>query len=144
MATDSNTFLDWANGLDFSNSLSSTTEDATTALNFDTNNIMNKSLGNNTGQSYTDMYFNNNPSIETNANANTENGFDFSNMFTSENLGGTLKGIGAVGGALASIYGASQQKKFNEDMLDMEKKRVNREYAKADAQQAEYDAVWKS
>ncbi|MFV0561896.1 hypothetical protein [Malaciobacter mytili] len=81
---------------------------------------------------------------------NTENSTQKTNtqnaggMFSSGNIGGTLQGIGAIGGALASIYGISEQKKFNEDMLDMEKDRVAKEYAKRDKQQSEYDSVWKS
>jgi hypothetical protein len=89
-------------------------------------------------------------SIEQNAarifSKNTDtsgSGFDFGNMFSGKNIGGTLQGIGSISGALASIYGISEQKKFNEDMLDMEKQRVAKEYEKRDNKQAEYDAVWK-
>lgn len=63
--------------------------------------------------------------------------------FSSANLGGTLQGIGAVAGALASIYGMQQQKKFNKEILNMEKQRVAKENRIADERQSNYDKVWK-
>lgn len=63
-------------------------------------------------------------------------------LFSGENFGSTMGTIGSIGSALASIYGIYEQKKFNNDMLDMEKKRVSRENTKVDKQQEEYDKVW--
>ncbi len=78
------------------------------------------------------MKFNNQPS----------KGFNFGEMFSGKNLGGTLQAIGAIGGALASVYGVHEQKKFNKDMLGMEKNRVARETKRQDDKQAKYEAVW--
>ncbi len=72
----------------------------------------------------------------------TTDGFNFGEMFTGKNIGGTLQGVGAIGGALASAYGIHETKKFNKDMLDMEKKRVGRETKRQDDKQAKYEAVW--
>ena len=69
-------------------------------------------------------------------------GFNLGNMFSGKNVGSTLQGIGAIGGALASVYGMQQQNKFNDDMLDMEKKRVSTENKRRDKKQAAYEAVW--
>jgi|GEM_PF-3986792 len=57
--------------------------------------------------------------------------------------GGVLGGIGAIGSALANVYAVHQQKKFNKEMLNMEKQRVAKENQRRDAQQGNYDAVWK-
>lgn len=114
-------------------------EDAATSIDFNFDNWMDTTKIN-TG-------------IETNATKNTSidmpktaqsNSNFFGDLFSGKNIGGTLQGIGAIGGALASIYSVREQKKFNEDMLNMEKDRVAKEYAKRDKQQSEYDAVWKS
>lgn len=57
-------------------------------------------------------------------------------------FGSTLQGIGAVTGALASIYGIREQKKYQDEVLGMEKERVAKNEARRDAKQAEYDKVW--
>jgi len=61
----------------------------------------------------------------------------------SVGAGGVLGGIGAIGSALANVYAVYQQKKFNKEMLNMEKQRVAKENQRRDAQQGNYDAVWK-
>lgn len=61
---------------------------------------------------------------------------------TGGGLGSTLQGIGAVTGALASIYGIREQKKYQDEVLGMEKERVAKNEARRDQQQAEYDKVW--
>lgn len=57
-------------------------------------------------------------------------------------FGSTLQGIGAVTGALASIYGIHEQKKYQKEVLNMEKERVAKNEARRDAKQAKYDKVW--
>lgn len=74
----------------------------------------------------------------------SNNSGGFGNFLSSNNIGGTLGTIGSIGSALASVYGMKQQQKFNKDMLNMEKDRVSKEYARRDKQQAEYDSVWKA
>lgn len=61
---------------------------------------------------------------------------------TGGGFGSTLQGIGAVTGALASIYGIHEQKKYQDEVLGMEKERVAKNEARRDAKQAEYDKVW--
>lgn len=61
---------------------------------------------------------------------------------TGGGFGSTLQGIGAVTGALASIYGIHEQKEYQDKVLGMEEKRVADNNARRDKQQAEYDKVW--
>lgn len=63
-------------------------------------------------------------------------------MFSSSNIGSTLKGGGAVIGALSSIYGTLEQTKFNKEALDMEKDRINRNIAREEKLQKNYQGVW--
>ena len=129
------TFMDWDAGIDWTVTKPKSTNDAT-SLDFDYSNILDTT--------YTDMGLgtSENSSFANLDNVKTDFDFDFSSMFSADNIGGTMQGIGSVAGALANIYSISEQSKFNEDMLAMEKTRVNREYAKEDKQQANYDAVW--
>lgn len=60
----------------------------------------------------------------------------------SNGVGSTLQGIAAVAGALASIYGVRQQKKYQDEMLSMEKARVQRNVDRQNKAQAEYEKVW--
>lgn len=60
----------------------------------------------------------------------------------SSGVGSTLQGIGAVADALASIYGVRQQKKYQDEMLSMEKDRVQRNIDRQNKAQAEYEKVW--
>ena len=105
---------------------------------FDISQILNKNTvqGNNT--------FNQNSYMEKlNKNLETQNSIN-ADYFSAKNLGSTLGNIGAIGGALASVYGMYEQKKFNKDMLEMEKNRVARENKRVDDAQANYDKVWKA
>lgn len=63
-------------------------------------------------------------------------------MFSSSNIGSTLKGGGAIIGALAGIYGTLEQTKFNKEVLGMEKDRINRNIAREDKLQKNYEGVW--
>lgn len=133
------TFMDWKPNQDWTVNKPNTTTDVTSP-DFDMDSIIDKSWTNPQSpieQSATRIFG------KENMNNNNNSTFDFGKMFSADNIGGTLQGIGAIGGALASIYGVHEQSKFNDDMLDMEKDRVNKEYARRDKQQAEYDKVWK-
>lgn len=140
------TFMDWEPNQDWTVfKPKAKTEDAATALDFNFDNLLdttNIDTGAGVNTSFTDMYFKN-TAIDMPKTTQSDTNF-FGDAFSGKNIGGTLQGIGAIGGALASVYGISEQKKFNEDMLDMEKDRVAKEYEKRDKQQSEYDAVWKS
>ncbi|MDD2290677.1 MAG: hypothetical protein PHV52_00225 [Aliarcobacter sp.] len=63
-------------------------------------------------------------------------------MFSGANIGSTLKGGGAVVGALAGIYGTLEQTKFNKEVLGMEKDRINRNIKREDQLQKNYEGVW--
>lgn len=67
---------------------------------------------------------------------------DETGMFSGANIGSTLKGGGAVVGALAGIYGTLEQTKFNKEALGMEKDRINRNIAREDKLQKNYQGVW--
>ncbi len=67
---------------------------------------------------------------------------DSESMFSGKNIGGTLKGAGAIVGALSDIYGTIEQSKFNKEMLNMEKNRVARNNARQDQLQANYEGAW--
>ena len=87
---------------------------------------------------------NNNSYLEKlNKNLETQNSIN-GDYFSAKNLGSTMGSIGAIGGALANVYGMYEQKKFNKDMLEMEKDRVARENKRVDDAQANYDKVWKA
>ena len=87
---------------------------------------------------------NNNSYLEKlNKNLETQNSIN-GDYFSAKNLGSTMGSIGAIGGALANVYGMHEQKKFNKDMLEMEKDRVARENKRVDDAQANYDKVWKA
>ena len=87
---------------------------------------------------------NNNSYLEKlNKNLETQNSIN-ADYFSAKNLGSTMGSIGAIGGALANVYGMHEQKKFNKDMLEMEKNRVARENKRVDDAQANYDKVWKA
>jgi hypothetical protein len=75
---------------------------------------------------------------KTNPSSSNENG----SMFSSENIGSTLKGTGAIVGALSGIYGTLEQAKFNKEALGMEKDRINRNIAREDKLQKNYEGVW--
>lgn len=77
---------------------------------------------------------------ETNINNETSQQQD--SMFSSSNIGSTLKGGGAIVGALSSIYGTLEQTKFNKEALGMEKDRINRNIAREDKLQKNYEGVW--
>ena len=105
---------------------------------FDINQLLNK----NAVQS--PNLTNNNSYLEKlNKNLETQNSIN-GDYFSAKNLGSTMGSIGAIGGALASVYGMHEQKKFNKDMLEMEKDRVARENKRVDDAQANYDKVWKA
>ena len=105
---------------------------------FDISQILNK----NTVQS--NNTFNQNSYMEKlNKNLETQNSIN-ADYFSAKNLGSTLGNIGTIGGVLASVYGMYEQKKFNKDMLGMEKDRVARENKRVDDAQANYDKVWKA
>lgn len=105
---------------------------------FDINQLLNK----NAVQS--PNFSNNNSYLEKlNKNLETQNSIN-ADYFSAKNLGSTLGHIGTIGGVLASVYGMHEQKKFNKDMLEMEKNRVARENKRVDDAQANYDKVWKA
>lgn len=105
---------------------------------FDINQLLNK----NAIQS--PNLTNNNSYLEKlNKNLETQNSIN-GDYFSAKNLGSTMGSIGAIGGALANVYGMYEQKKFNKDMLKMEKDRVARENKRVDDAQANYDKVWKA
>lgn len=105
---------------------------------FDINQLLNKNAVQSPNLS------NNNSYLEKlNKNLETQNSIN-ADYFSAKNLGSTLGHIGTIGGALASVYGIHEQKKFNKDMLDMEKNRVARENKRVDDAQANYDKVWKA
>ncbi|WP_418179774.1 hypothetical protein ACNSOO_04730 [Aliarcobacter lanthieri] len=76
-----------------------------------------------------------------NKNLETQNSLN-SDFFSAKNLGSTLSSVGAIAGALANVYGVKQQQKFNKDMLNMEKNRVEKENQRRDTAQSNYDKVW--
>ena len=105
---------------------------------FDINQLLNKNAVQSPNLS------NNNSYLEKlNKNLQTQNSIN-ADYFSAKNLGSTMGSIGAIGGALASVYGMYEQKKFNKDMLGMEKDRVARENKRVDDAQANYDKVWKA
>ena len=105
---------------------------------FDMNQLLNKNAVQSPNLS------NNNSYLEKlNKNLETQNSIN-ADYFSAKNLGSTMGSIGAIGGALASVYGMHEQKKFNKDMLEMEKDRVARENKRVDNAQANYDKVWKA
>ena len=105
---------------------------------FDINQFLNKNYFQSPNLS------NNNSYLEKlNKNLETQNSIN-ADYFSAKNLGSTMGNIGAIGGALASVYGMYEQKKFNKDMLEMEKDRVARENKRVDDAQANYDKVWKA
>ena len=105
---------------------------------FDINQLLNKNAVQSPNLS------NNNSYLEKlNKNLETQNSIN-ADYFSAKNLGSTMGSIGAIGGALASVYGMHEQKKFNKDMLEMEKDRVARENKRVDDAQANYDKVWKA
>ena len=105
---------------------------------FDINQLLNKNAVQSPNLS------NNNSYLEKlNKNLETQNSIN-SDYFSAKNLGSTMGSIGAIGGALANVYGMYEQKKFNKDMLGMEKDRVARENKRVDDAQANYDKVWKA
>lgn len=105
---------------------------------FDINQLLNKNAVQSPNLS------NNNSYLEKlNKNLETQNSIN-GDYFSAKNLGSTMGSIGAIGGALANVYGMYEQKKFNKDMLDMEKNRVARENKRVDDAQANYDKVWKA
>jgi hypothetical protein len=63
-------------------------------------------------------------------------------MFSGKNIGSTLQGGGAIVGALSGIYGTLKQEKFNKEVLGMEKDRINRNIAREDKLQKNYQGVW--
>lgn len=78
---------------------------------------------------------------ETNtANKTSTNEND--SMFSSGNIGSTLKGTGAIVGALSGIYGTVEQTKFNKEALGMEKDRINRNIERENKLQKNYEGVW--
>ena len=105
---------------------------------FDINQFLNKNYFQSPNLS------NNNSYLEKlNKNLETQNSIN-ADYFSAKNLGSTMGSIGAIGGALANVYGMYEQKKFNKDMLEMEKDRVARENKRVDDAQANYDKVWKA
>lgn len=91
------------------------------------------------------------PMPEVNVMDTTSNWDNMTNFFNSGgatgkesggSLGSTLQGVGAITGALASVYGISEQKKYQKEVLNMEKERVAKNEARRDTKQAEYDKVW--
>ena len=97
---------------------------------FDINQLLNKNAVQSPNLS------NNNSYLEKlNKNLETQNSIN-ADYFSAKNLGSTMGSIGAIGGALASVYGMHEQKKFNKDMLEMEKDRVARENKRVDDAQA--------
>ena len=105
---------------------------------FDINQLLNKNAVQSPNLS------NNNSYLEKlNKNLETQNSIN-GDYFSAKNLGSTMGSIGAIGGALASVYGIYEQKKFNKDMLKKEKNRVARENKRVDDAQANYDKVWKA
>lgn len=111
----------------------------TMGTDFDLGEVLNKdAIQNSTQNTSSNSYLE-----KLNKSLEVENSIN-SDYFSAKNLGSTLGSIGAIGGALANVYGMYEQKKFNKDMLNMEKERVNKENALVDKQQAEYDKVWKT
>ena len=105
---------------------------------FDINQLLNKNAVQSPNLS------NNNSYLEKlNKNLETQNSIN-ADYFSAKNLGSTMGNIGTIAGALASVYGMYEQKKFNKDMLEMEKNRVARENKRVDDAQANYDKVWKA
>ena len=96
-------------------------------------NLQSRIDASNKSWSFGDMFNFGSSNKTTDTNDTKESGGGF---------GSTLQGIGAVTGALASIYGIREQKKYQDEVLGMEKERVAKNEARRDAKQAEYDKVW--
>lgn len=62
--------------------------------------------------------------------------------FSLGGVGSTMQGIGAIAGAAAGMYDAYNKKKYQDKVFGMEEKRVARETARQDKQQAAYDKVF--
>jgi hypothetical protein len=69
-------------------------------------------------------------------------GFDLGGLFKADKIGGTLSGIGEIAKAGAMVYDAYNKKKYQDKVFGMEEKRVARETARQDKQQANYDKVF--
>lgn len=108
----------------------------TTGTDFDFSSVLDKNALQQNPQNSTSL-------TDLNKSLQTQNSIN-SDYFSAKNLGSTLSSVGAVGSALANVYGMYEQKKYNKDMLNMEKDRVNKENMRRDTQQAEYDKVWKT
>jgi hypothetical protein len=119
------------------NNVGANDTNSNTNMNNDTN--ISLKTGNSSWLDGIGDYFMNTNNSGANASLTNEN----DSMFSSGNIGSTLKGAGAIAGALSSIYGTMEQTKFNKEMLGMEKDRINRNIARQDKLQANYEGVWK-
>lgn len=149
-------------GLKLTNSIFDTSTDKYDGWDFSGTNIVKDNVAtNNDSSGIVDISSNTTASTETNNSGSWWDGIgDFVNidnsetnidnkippkedgMFSSSNIGSTLKGGGAVIGALSSIYGTLEQTKFNKEALGMEKDRINRNIKREDQLQKNYQGVW--
>ena len=65
-----------------------------------------------------------------------------SGMFSGDNIGSTMQGIGSIATAAAGIYDAHNKKKYQDKVFGMEEQRVARATERQDKQQAAYDKVF--
>lgn len=63
-------------------------------------------------------------------------------LFSGNNIGSTMQGIGAVAQAAAGVYDMHNKKKYQDKVFSMEEKRVNRANERQDKQQAAYEKVF--
>lgn len=108
----------------------------TTGTDFDFSSVLDKNALQQNPQNSTSL-------TDLNKSLQTQNSIN-SDYFSAKNLGSTLSSVGTIGSALANVYGMYEQKKYNKEMLNMEKDRVAKENKIRDTQQAEYDKVWKT
>lgn len=65
-----------------------------------------------------------------------------SSAWSGDNIGGTLKGVGAVTSALASIWSISEQSDFNDKLLKREDDRIAKNELTDKKRQEVYEAVY--
>jgi hypothetical protein len=78
-------------------------------------------------------------SVLKNSQNLVSDGFDFSNLFSSDNLAGTIGGVGTALSGAASVYNAIQTKNYQDKLFKMEKERVDRANARQEKLQNNYE-----
>lgn len=71
-----------------------------------------------------------------------DGGFSVSDIFGKDKMASTMQVIGSIAQAAAGIYDTHNRKSYQDKVFSMEESRINREKAKQDKQQAEYDKVF--